>query len=345
MNYIKELNAFYQQIIFNPLSGSAVSLWNTLMHFNNLCGWQKTFSVAASVIELKSGIKGTSFKRARYELQEKGYIHVTSRSGNQAAVYQMISQMNIAAQHDKQICTEQTHLPTAPKQNNQQITAVATQSAQTSSITTSITDHSGTILTEVPIDVQPTENNTVHNPADKSVHKMNHNADPLIKQNIKQTKKIHQSTTTTSDAIQFYQENFGVASSYVSTDICHWINDLSEPLVLEAMKRALEQNKTTWSYVKGVLKAWARKGITTIEQAEADEAAFRNRQNQQKNQSAQASGEVVPDWFKERKRKQAEEKRPLTPEISSEEQAEVERLLLNYRNRDVGRKGVLACHL
>lgn len=314
------------------------------MHFNNLCGWQKTFTVAASVIELKSGIKGTSFKRARDELQEKGYIHVTSRNGNQAAVYQMISQMNISTQNDNLVCTEQAHLPTAAKQNNQQTTAVATKSAQTSSTTASIKDHPRTKLTEAPIDVQPAENNTDHNPADKSVHKMNHNADPLIKQNIKQTKKIHQPTTT-SDAIRFYQDNFGVASSYVTTDICHWTNDLSEPLVLEAMKRALEQNKTTWSYVKGVLKAWARKGITTIEQAEADEAAFRNRQNQKINQSANASNEVVPDWFKERKRKQAEEKKPLTSEVSSEEQAEVERLLQKYRNKDVGGQDVLACHL
>ncbi|WP_246202687.1 hypothetical protein [Virgibacillus doumboii] len=105
MNYLKELNAFYQQIIFNPLSGSAVALWNTLMHFNNLCGWQETFSVAASVIELQSGIKGTSFKRARDELQEKGYIHVTSRSGNQAAVYRMISQFKLMDQST--VCTEQ----------------------------------------------------------------------------------------------------------------------------------------------------------------------------------------------------------------------------------------------
>ncbi len=239
---------------------------------------------------------------------------------------------------------EQAHLHTATKQNNQQTTAVATQSARTSSTTASITDHSGTKLTEAPIDVQPMKNNTDHNSADKSVHKLNRNADPLIKQNIKQTKKINQSTTT-SNAIRFYQDNFGVASLYVTTDICQWINDLSEPLVLEAMKRALEQNKTTWSYVKGVLKAWARKGIITIEQAEADEAAFRNRQNQKTNQSAKASGEVVPDWFKERKRKQAEEKKPLTSELNSEQQAEVEQLLLKYRNRDVGRQNILSCHL
>lgn len=76
-----------------------------------------------------------------------------------------------------------------------------------------------------------------------------------------------------------------------------------------------------------------------------DEAAFRNRQNQKINQSAQASGEVVPGWFKERKRKQAEEKKPLTSEVSSEEHEEVERLLLKYRNKDVKGQDFLACHL
>ena len=92
MNYIKDLNAFYNQIIFQPLSGSAVAIWNTLMHFNNLCGWKREFSVAATQLQLKAGLKAISFQRARDELKEKGFIIVTSRGSNQAAVYQMISQ-------------------------------------------------------------------------------------------------------------------------------------------------------------------------------------------------------------------------------------------------------------
>ncbi|MTW88223.1 hypothetical protein F3157_21760 [Virgibacillus dakarensis] len=58
------------------------------MHFNNRCGWKEQFPVPATMLELTSGVKGSSFKRARDELQQKGFIQVTSRGGNQAAVYQ-----------------------------------------------------------------------------------------------------------------------------------------------------------------------------------------------------------------------------------------------------------------
>ncbi|MEI3598650.1 MULTISPECIES: hypothetical protein [unclassified Oceanobacillus] len=35
MNYIKEINAFYDHQEREPLLGSAVALWYTLMHMNN----------------------------------------------------------------------------------------------------------------------------------------------------------------------------------------------------------------------------------------------------------------------------------------------------------------------
>ncbi|MFA1822759.1 DnaD domain-containing protein [Virgibacillus oceani] len=90
MNYIKEINAFYDHMERNPLSASAVTLWHTLMHINNKARWVKTFTVAAPVIRMKSGLKDSSFKRARTELKEKGYIDFQSRSRNQAPVYRMV---------------------------------------------------------------------------------------------------------------------------------------------------------------------------------------------------------------------------------------------------------------
>ncbi|WP_303699929.1 DnaD domain-containing protein [Lentibacillus sp. CBA3610] len=178
-------------------------------------------------------------------------------------------------------------------------------------------------------------------------YKADHSTVPLIKQNTDKTKhenktKHKPTTTTTSDAIRFYQENFGVVSSYVAEDITNWITDLGDPLILDAMKRALEQNKATWRYVKGILKAWTRKGITTVEQAAADETAFRNQQNSKSTQSATTTGDVVPEWFKERKQKQAlEEKRKQQERAKtylpgSAEREEFERLLAEYSERNVG---------
>ncbi|MBM7571400.1 DnaD domain-containing protein [Aquibacillus albus] len=91
MNYIKEINAFYNHLEFNPLSNAAVLLWHALMQINNKAGWRKEFTVAANVLAVKAQLKDSTFKRAREELREKGYIHFQSRGGNQSAIYQMIS--------------------------------------------------------------------------------------------------------------------------------------------------------------------------------------------------------------------------------------------------------------
>ena len=66
------------------------------------------------------------------------------------------------------------------------------------------------------------------------------NVDPLFKR--KKTKQ--NDTTNTTDAIRFFQENFGVVSPYVAEDMIQWINDLGESLVLYAMKRALERGSS-----------------------------------------------------------------------------------------------------
>src|SRR5699024_10568670 len=90
MNYIQEINAFYTRKQTNPLSGSAATLWHALMHVNNRAHSVKEFSVSASVLCSKSGLPLSTFKRARAELCEKGYILHQSR-GTKAPVYQMVS--------------------------------------------------------------------------------------------------------------------------------------------------------------------------------------------------------------------------------------------------------------
>ncbi|GGF17990.1 hypothetical protein GCM10010954_15960 [Halobacillus andaensis] len=93
MNYLKELNAFHDQVDMDSLSPSAITLWLTLMQLNNKTGWKKEFTLPASVVLGKSSLPETSFKRARKELKEKGYIRYTSLGRNKAPVYEMISRV------------------------------------------------------------------------------------------------------------------------------------------------------------------------------------------------------------------------------------------------------------
>ncbi|MBM7571392.1 hypothetical protein [Aquibacillus albus] len=66
-----------------------------MIHINNKAGWKKQFTVAASVLRVKTNLTESSFKRARKELEEKGYISVLSRGGNQAPIYQLTSLSSI----------------------------------------------------------------------------------------------------------------------------------------------------------------------------------------------------------------------------------------------------------
>src|SRR5690625_3555637 len=84
------------------------------MDINSRTGWKKEFPVAAPLLCAKAALSEGTFKRARKELQEKGYIHVVSRGANRAAAYQMISLVNdVEAANGAQLTVEQNQ--TAPE--------------------------------------------------------------------------------------------------------------------------------------------------------------------------------------------------------------------------------------
>lgn len=91
MNYITEINQFYDWLETNPVPDSSIVLWHALMHINNKCGWKKEFAVAISSIQNKTGLSKSSILRARNNLQQSGRISFISRNGQQAAIYTLIA--------------------------------------------------------------------------------------------------------------------------------------------------------------------------------------------------------------------------------------------------------------
>lgn len=91
MRYISEINAFYDWLELNDLSTSAVALWYALMHINNKAAWVETFTVAESVLSIKTGLSGRGVRNARNELKQKGRIDFKSRVGGKAPIYTLIS--------------------------------------------------------------------------------------------------------------------------------------------------------------------------------------------------------------------------------------------------------------
>ncbi|WP_242620534.1 hypothetical protein [Senegalia massiliensis] len=91
MNYIAEINAFYDWLEINSLSTSSIVLWHALMHINNKAKWTKEFTVATSVLSIKTGLAERTIREARNELKQKGRIDWRSRGGNKSAAYKITS--------------------------------------------------------------------------------------------------------------------------------------------------------------------------------------------------------------------------------------------------------------
>ena len=90
MNYIRQINAFYDVLETNPLPAPAIALWHALHAIANKTGWQHEFSVSVSVLCLRAGLNESAVKRARNKLKEAGLIEWRSRGANRAAVYRLI---------------------------------------------------------------------------------------------------------------------------------------------------------------------------------------------------------------------------------------------------------------
>lgn len=99
MNYIKEINSFYDWLETNSVSDSAITLWHALMHINNKTGWKVEFTVAVSTLQVKTSLSSSSLKRARNTLAQAGLIRWKQRGGNQSAVYEIVS---FAVQYEPQ---------------------------------------------------------------------------------------------------------------------------------------------------------------------------------------------------------------------------------------------------
>lgn len=143
MNYIRELNAFYDWLETNPLPPSCVALWHALMHTCSRAGWPKEFAVAVKTLELKTGMNRRTVERSRNTLVQNGLLKWRKRSGNQSAVYELISiadkivRQNVAqnvAQHDvecdaQSVAQNVAHSVAINKQNKTKLNKTETTSS------------------------------------------------------------------------------------------------------------------------------------------------------------------------------------------------------------------------
>lgn len=76
--------------------------------------------------------------------------------------------------------------------------------------------------------------------------------------------------------INFYNENIGLITPYGIDILTDYAKEMSEDLIILAMKKSVEANKRTIQYIKGILNNWTKAGIKTVIEAEKEDKKFKN---------------------------------------------------------------------
>ena len=103
MNYIHEINSFYNWLESNQLPKNAIALWHALMAVNNKTGWKKEFTVALSSLAFRTGFSVKEVVRGRKILTNMGRIKSVKQGSKKSAVYTIYSfeEQNIMDSTDK----------------------------------------------------------------------------------------------------------------------------------------------------------------------------------------------------------------------------------------------------
>ena len=160
------------------------------------------------------------------------------------------------------------------------------------------------------------------------------NSDTILQPSPTQNQHHHITNTTTEGQYQensaavvteinpyeFYQQNFGVLAPFVSEDLKHWVDDIGIELVVEAMSRAVKDQKG-YKYATGIMKNWTNRNIRTMDDVKADDVAFQNKNKSKSNNVIRK--ETLPDWANHDERR---EETPLSPEEQAAFQEQIKQL-------------------
>ena len=85
--------------------------------------------------------------------------------------------------------------------------------------------------------------------------------------------------------IDFYNNNIGLITPYGLEILSDYAKDMPKDLIIFAMKKAVEADKRTIQYIKGILNNWFKKGIKSVLEAEKEDANYKKSGNNQKTKS------------------------------------------------------------
>lgn len=87
------------------------------------------------------------------------------------------------------------------------------------------------------------------------------------------------------EVVGFYENNIGLISPYIVEILQDFLNEMDSDVLIYAMKRAVEADKRTIQYIKGILNNWSKKGITTVLEAQKEIENFKNKKMESKEET------------------------------------------------------------
>ncbi|WP_059103377.1 DnaD domain protein [Shouchella shacheensis] len=252
MNYIAELNAFHTRQETNPLTPKAKVLWSVLMDVCNRTGWKQPFTVAVSVLSVKTGLTEDQVFKARREMVKHKYITVHSRPGK-AAAYEI---------HSLRIDYAVT-----PPDNASEATALKSNEPSDLSPKNPHLDlpHDETndpLHEDSHGDVQ----GEAHDQLQGDVH-----GDPHAL--VKKEKTIPDHTKAEEELLKevlhFCQEQgFETPTTRVKNAMQKWCTDSAfeapNEVVIEAIRRSVARGVPQWQYAASLLLDWKEKRLTRL---------------------------------------------------------------------------------
>ncbi|AJA42836.1 phage replisome organizer N-terminal domain-containing protein [Clostridium tetani] len=86
-----------------------------------------------------------------------------------------------------------------------------------------------------------------------------------------------------SNYVEFFNNNFHLITKYELDTLKSYEDDKLQPrLITLALQKAVDKNKRSLDYVKGILNNWLKNNIKTVEDAEAREKEFKREKEEKK---------------------------------------------------------------
>ena len=89
MNYIKQLNAFYDWLLVNPISAKEQALYLAILHLNNKAGWKREFTIANQTLQALCSMSKSELHKVRNQLEQKGLIEYKRGKKGESGKYKI----------------------------------------------------------------------------------------------------------------------------------------------------------------------------------------------------------------------------------------------------------------